>query len=831
VTISSIVSKNVYQADGSSVTYPYTFKIFQNSELLIQEKDNDTGAVTTISSGFSITGAGSNTGGNVVFDSPPLATKQIIFTRDIALLQSTDLNEYDPFPSQTIENNLDRLIMIAQQLKELQARCIQLDAASTLNAVLGDPADNAGLLIKVNSDGTGFEYGTVPGLSYTFPTSSTGYLVQTASGTATCRSIASTDLLVSNGDGVSGDTTINIPSTLNLTGKTITGGTFTGGTYGEGGGGSGPPFDNIDFSGNQILAVDSNGSIQISGDGTGKVILGQATSNGVQLIADQAILDSSGNKYLSFTKAASSLNWLTIGNAATGGVPFLRSNGQSNTGIRLKDSNDNTILLLSSTAAATKSLTITNGTSNVSISATTGADILFKNAGGSTVFSLTGLGNDNGLSLTPGSGANPTFTSLVTNMGINFTANGTGKFVFDAGASGGGIVLQQTQPILDFSNNELISFTKTASAVNQVNITNSATGNAPIISAAGQSNRGLQLADSNGAVSLDTQLGQIKLFVPSTSSVYAGFKVGASGATIWTLPVADGSSGQAMTTDGAGNLSFATISGGSGFTMGGRLSLTSNTPVTTADVTGATTLYYTPYKSDNVYVSTGMTTFSQISLVPTLSASKPYDVFLVNNTTIEVLVWTNDTTRATGLTMTNGILRKTGDNTRVYLGTIYSDASSQMNDSKAKRHVFNYYNQIPRPLSVVDTTDSWTYSTASYRQANGSTANQLDFIVGVAEHRVRCHALGAVGTSGATSRTCQTGVGLDSTTVNSANTYSKIVSTNTDIKNGTAEYMDVVSAGRHTLVWLEQGAGADTQTWYGDQAGVMQTGISGEVMG
>ena len=45
----------------------------------------------------------------------------------------------------------------------------------------------------------------------------------------------------------------------------------------------------------------------------------------------------------------------------------------------------------------------------------------------------------------------------------------------------------------------------------------------------------------------------------ASSAFHAGFKAGANMAAviIWTLPTADGSSGQFIQTDGAGNLSFA----------------------------------------------------------------------------------------------------------------------------------------------------------------------------------------------------------------------------------------------------------------------------------
>lgn len=49
-----------------------------------------------------------------------------------------------------------------------------------------------------------------------------------------------------------------------------------------------------------------------------------------------------------------------------------------------------------------------------------------------------------------------------------------------------GVALNGDQPILDSVNNELIKFTKAATAVNEITVANAATGNAPAISATGE---------------------------------------------------------------------------------------------------------------------------------------------------------------------------------------------------------------------------------------------------------------------------------------------------------------------------------------------------------
>lgn len=72
---------------------------------------------------------------------------------------------------------------------------------------------------------------------------------------------------------------------------------------------------------------DTNIAIAVVGKGTGAVYLGQATSIGVVLAADQPILDSSLNEYIKFSKTASAVNEITVKNGATGNGPQIQSTG------------------------------------------------------------------------------------------------------------------------------------------------------------------------------------------------------------------------------------------------------------------------------------------------------------------------------------------------------------------------------------------------------------------------------------------------------------------------------------------------------------------------
>lgn len=273
-----------------------------------------------------------------------------------------------------------------------------------------------------------------------------------------------------------------------------------------------------------------------------------------------------------------------------------------------------------------------------------------------------------------------------------------------------------------------------------------------------------------------------------------------------------------------------------------RLTTVTGNAVPTTDQAAITTLYLTPYGGNRLalYDGTGWTQFAltEISTSVPATTSTMYDIFVYDapGLTLEAVAWTNDTTRATALAKQDGVYVKTGQLTRRYVGSFRTTGvAGQTEDSLTKRYVTNYYNQKPRPLRAVDTTDSWTYSTAAYRQARASTANQLDLIIGVDETMVSAEVQ-ALASTNATNRFFWVGVGLDSTVANSAQLMSQ-GGVETGNQTGekqqlVARYKGHVGVGRHFLAWLERGDGNATTTWYGDNAvAFTQSGIHGEVMG
>lgn len=274
----------------------------------------------------------------------------------------------------------------------------------------------------------------------------------------------------------------------------------------------------------------------------------------------------------------------------------------------------------------------------------------------------------------------------------------------------------------------------------------------------------------------------------------------------------------------------------------GRLTLTTGTPVTTTDVTAATTVYFTPYKGKYVGLYTGsawtLHTLTELSIAVPATTATVYDVFLDYNAGTPVLAvtaWTNDTTRATALTTQDGIYVQTGNTDWRYLGSFRTTAvSGQTEDSATYRGVSNYYHRVRRLLQKLITTDSYPYTTNTIRQWEGSTANRVGIVVGVAEDVFELEALHVSSNSSAdVSRRIGIGEGSTTTMVSSLRTGGLPAWPVTQYAIHHASLRKVPAVGYQFYAGVEVSAATGTTTWYGDDGGTtgVQTGLSGWILG
>ena len=168
MTISSTTVKNSYSGNGTLDTFNYTFKIFADTDLEVIIRDaTATETVKTLTTHYTVTGAGSASGGTIVFTSGniPSATETVVIRRAVPQTQAIDYIANDPFPAESHEEGLDRAMMSVQQLQEEVDRSIKLSRTNTMNNTeftIGDTDrankvfgfDSAGELVVTQELGT-----------------------------------------------------------------------------------------------------------------------------------------------------------------------------------------------------------------------------------------------------------------------------------------------------------------------------------------------------------------------------------------------------------------------------------------------------------------------------------------------------------------------------------------------------------------------------------------------------------------------------------------------------------------------------------------------------
>jgi hypothetical protein len=151
MTVGLSTSPNQYIGDGILDTYPYDFKIFAETDIEVYVDE------VLLTGGYSLTGIGNGTGGNVVFDNEHIPGNQvsIVFSRNLPITQEIHYIEGDKFLADTHETGLDREVMLIQRLYEGFKKTIRLPMYSLIEDIYLTPEANK--YLKWNSEGDGIE--------------------------------------------------------------------------------------------------------------------------------------------------------------------------------------------------------------------------------------------------------------------------------------------------------------------------------------------------------------------------------------------------------------------------------------------------------------------------------------------------------------------------------------------------------------------------------------------------------------------------------------------------------------------------------------------------
>ncbi len=135
MTISTTTIKNSYSGNSSTDAFSYTFKITADSEMqVIIRSSTGTETVKSLTTHYTVSGAGNASGGTVTFTSGniPATGETVILRRNTTQTQGMDLIENDPLPANTLETAVDKNLAIAQELQEQLDRSFKVSRTNTI---------------------------------------------------------------------------------------------------------------------------------------------------------------------------------------------------------------------------------------------------------------------------------------------------------------------------------------------------------------------------------------------------------------------------------------------------------------------------------------------------------------------------------------------------------------------------------------------------------------------------------------------------------------------------------------------------------------------------
>lgn len=142
MTVSSTASSNDYIGDGTVSVYPYTYRIFKDSDLVVTKSNPTTGAETVLQLGvdYSVSSVGSLTGGSVLLSVVLATTWPLNIRRVLPLVQELDVRNQGTFLPENHERAFDKLLMIDQQQQIDISRSLRLgDTAAGVSTKLPAP--------------------------------------------------------------------------------------------------------------------------------------------------------------------------------------------------------------------------------------------------------------------------------------------------------------------------------------------------------------------------------------------------------------------------------------------------------------------------------------------------------------------------------------------------------------------------------------------------------------------------------------------------------------------------------------------------------------------
>ena len=136
-----------YTGNGVTATFAYGCYLLSADDLVVVV---DGVEMTT---GFSINGIGSQSGGAVIFDTPPADGSKIVIYRSVAVKRDNDYQRNGDFRSDTVNRDFDRLWMALQDNRRDKLNSLRYPVAENLDGELPGPGMRSNHLLGFDATG------------------------------------------------------------------------------------------------------------------------------------------------------------------------------------------------------------------------------------------------------------------------------------------------------------------------------------------------------------------------------------------------------------------------------------------------------------------------------------------------------------------------------------------------------------------------------------------------------------------------------------------------------------------------------------------------------
>lgn len=154
MTVETDTNRVQYATNGTTGPWSVPFYFLADADLRVVYADS-TGEETelTLTTEYSVTGAANPAGGSVTTVASYVAGGTITVVRELEALQPTDYSDTDAFPAASLERNLDRLTMLAQQQAEISARSIVLPVSDESSVTIPSATERASKILAFDAGG------------------------------------------------------------------------------------------------------------------------------------------------------------------------------------------------------------------------------------------------------------------------------------------------------------------------------------------------------------------------------------------------------------------------------------------------------------------------------------------------------------------------------------------------------------------------------------------------------------------------------------------------------------------------------------------------------